>query len=273
MVEALVRSSNTYFVALEDQLGSVEGPVRMAQRMGLFSLDPVADQVIAEKRGSFTLGAEATSPLALASAYSTLGANGTQCDPTPVTAVLDRTGAAAHRRRRRAASTPATHCTPEAVPPAVATTLNQILIGDTALPDRHRHPRRHPGPRDRGQDRHQPEPLLGRLRRLHPAVRRERHGAQPEAQPGRRRLRRPGRRADLARRDAADPRPAQPRRPFPPAGLPLRTRTRRRRRGHGRRRAEDARGRRRRTTPPTCPADDAGRAPARPARTRTPVGN
>ena len=95
MVEALVRSSNTYFVALEDQLGSVEGPVRMAQRMGLFSLDPVADQVIADRRGSFTLGAEATSPLALASAYSTLAANGTQCDPTPVTAVLDRTGAAA----------------------------------------------------------------------------------------------------------------------------------------------------------------------------------
>ncbi len=51
MVEALVRSSNTYFVALEDQLGSVEGPVRMAQRMGLFSLDPVADQVVAENRG------------------------------------------------------------------------------------------------------------------------------------------------------------------------------------------------------------------------------
>ena len=100
MVEALIRSSNTYFVALEDQLGSVEGPVRMAQRMGLFSLDPVADQVVAENRGSFTLGAEATSPLALASAYSTLGANGTQCDPTPVIDVLDRTGAAAHRRRR-----------------------------------------------------------------------------------------------------------------------------------------------------------------------------
>ena len=52
----------------------------MAQRMGLFSLDPVADQVINENRGSFTLGAEATSPMALASAYSTLAANGTQCD-------------------------------------------------------------------------------------------------------------------------------------------------------------------------------------------------
>lgn len=133
MVEALIRSSNTYFVALEDQLGSVEGPVRMAQRMGLFSLDPVADQVIAERRGSFTLGAEATSPLALASAYSTLGANGTACRPTPVTGVLDRTGAPLTGADGLPLNT-GTFCTPDAVPPAVATTLNQILVGDTALP-------------------------------------------------------------------------------------------------------------------------------------------
>jgi membrane peptidoglycan carboxypeptidase len=131
--EALIRSSNTYFVALEDQLGSVEGPVRMAQRMGLFSLDPVADQVVAENRGSFTLGPEATSPLALASAYSTLGANGTQCDPIPVVEILD-----AYKRPLTDAEgavldlTP--RCTPGAVPEAVATTLNQILVGDTALP-------------------------------------------------------------------------------------------------------------------------------------------
>jgi membrane peptidoglycan carboxypeptidase len=133
MVEALVRSSNTYFVALEDQLGSVEGPVRMAQRMGFFSIDPVADQVIADRRGSFTLGAEATSPLALASAYSTLGANGTQCDPIPVTAVLDRTGAPLTSPDGAPINT-GDVCTPEAVPSAVATTLNQILIGDTASP-------------------------------------------------------------------------------------------------------------------------------------------
>ena len=133
MVEALIRSSNTYFVALEDQLGSIEGPVRMAQRMGLFSIDPVADRVIADRRGSFTLGAEATSPLALASAYSTLGANGTQCDPTPVTAVLDRAGAPLTGAGGVPVDT-GDHCTPGAVPPAVATTLNQILVGDVALP-------------------------------------------------------------------------------------------------------------------------------------------
>jgi len=133
MAEALIRSSNTYFVALEDQLGSVAGPVRAAQRMGLFSLDPVADQVIAQKRGSFALGPEATSPLALASAYSTLAASGTQCDPITITAVLDRTG---HPLARADGSRvlPRKSCTPGALPPAVATTLSQILVGDTALP-------------------------------------------------------------------------------------------------------------------------------------------
>ena len=133
MTEALIRSSNNYFVALEDQLGSIEGPVRAAQRMGLFSLDPVADQVIAQKRGSFALGPEATSPLALASAYATLGASGTQCDPVAVTEVLDRTGAPL----TGADGAPVEigrSCTPAAVSPPVATTLNQILVGDTALP-------------------------------------------------------------------------------------------------------------------------------------------
>jgi membrane peptidoglycan carboxypeptidase len=133
LTEALIRSSNTYFVALEDQLGSVEGPVRAAQRMGLFSLDPVADKVIKQKRGSFALGPEATSPLALASAYSTLAANGTQCDPVPVTEVLDRTGRPLTRSDGARLVT-GSSCTKGAVRPEVATTVNQILVGDTSLP-------------------------------------------------------------------------------------------------------------------------------------------
>ena len=134
MEEALVRSSNTYFVALQDQLGSVEGPVRMAQRMGLFSLDPVADQVVAENRGSFTLGAEATSPLALASAYSTLGADGTRCAPVPVTAVTGPDGSPLTLTDGDPPVEVGNDCTPGAVPPHVASTLNQILVGDTEAP-------------------------------------------------------------------------------------------------------------------------------------------
>ncbi|MGY1811482.1 transglycosylase domain-containing protein [Blastococcus sp. SYSU D00820] len=131
MTTALYQSSNTYFLALEDALGSVEEPVRMAEAMGLFQFsDPaLPQQIIDDNRGSFTFGAEATSPLALASAYSTLAASGTQCDVVPVTAVTDAWG--------EPATTPdgeplalGDRCTPEAIPPGVATTLNQMLRKD-----------------------------------------------------------------------------------------------------------------------------------------------
>src|SRR3954454_16723653 len=95
MEKALYMSSNTYFLALEDKLGSVEAPVRMAERMGMHFDAPnqyPADQIIAENRGSFTFGTDAVSPLDLAGAYSTLAASGTQCDPTPVTQILDVNG-------------------------------------------------------------------------------------------------------------------------------------------------------------------------------------
>ncbi|WP_233496153.1 transglycosylase domain-containing protein [Geodermatophilus sp. TF02-6] len=129
MEQALYRSSNTYFVALEDQLGSIEGPVRIAERMGMHFTVDSADEIIAQNRGSFTLGPEPTSPLDLASAYSTLAASGTRCDPTPVTSVLDRDG-----RPLAGADgsplVPGDACTPEAVRPAVADTLAQMMRKD-----------------------------------------------------------------------------------------------------------------------------------------------
>jgi membrane peptidoglycan carboxypeptidase len=138
MVGALVRSSNTYFVALEDRLGSVEGPVRMAERMGMTFDQPnqsPAQQIIDENRGSFTLGAEATSPLDLANAYATLGAQGTQCDPVPVTQVLDRDGQPLTRDGQPVVPAAGANCTPEAIPPNIANTLASILVGDTARPE------------------------------------------------------------------------------------------------------------------------------------------
>ncbi|WP_369255427.1 transglycosylase domain-containing protein [Geodermatophilus amargosae] len=137
MVGALVRSSNTYFLAMEDRLGSVEGPVRMAERMGMDFDQPnqtPADQIIAENRGSFTLGAEATSPLDLANAYATLAAQGTQCDPVPVTQVLDRNGQPLTGDDGQPLVTGG-NCTPEAIPAPVANTLANILVGDVALPE------------------------------------------------------------------------------------------------------------------------------------------
>jgi membrane peptidoglycan carboxypeptidase len=129
MEKALYMSSNTYFLALEDALGSVEAPVRIAERMGMNFTATPADQIIAENRGSFTLGAEATSPLDLASAYGTLAANGTQCDPIPVTAVLDRNGQPLTGEDGEPVLT-GDSCTPEAIPSGVATTMNQMLRKD-----------------------------------------------------------------------------------------------------------------------------------------------
>jgi membrane peptidoglycan carboxypeptidase len=131
LTTALYQSSNTYFVALEDALGSVEEPVRMAERMGLYQFGPagLSQQVIDESRGSFTLGPDATSPLGLASAYSTLAAGGTQCDVTPVTAVLDRFGQPAEDADG-APLVKDDQCTPEAIPAGVANTLNQMLRKD-----------------------------------------------------------------------------------------------------------------------------------------------
>jgi membrane peptidoglycan carboxypeptidase len=131
LTTALYQSSNTYFLALEDALGSVEEPVRMAEAAGLFQFSPpeLPQQIIDENRGSFTFGAEATSPLALASAYSTFAAGGTQCDVVPVTAVLDHRG----RPAVGAGGEPlpvGDRCTPEAIPPGVANTMNQMLRKD-----------------------------------------------------------------------------------------------------------------------------------------------
>ncbi|SNS03216.1 Membrane carboxypeptidase (penicillin-binding protein) [Geodermatophilus saharensis] len=131
LTTALYQSSNTYFLALEDALGSVEEPVRMAEAAGLFQFSPpeLPQQIIDENRGSFTFGAEATSPLALASAYSTFAANGTQCDVVPVTAVLDATGQPAVGADGEPLPV-GDRCTPEAIPPGVATTMNQMLRRD-----------------------------------------------------------------------------------------------------------------------------------------------
>jgi membrane peptidoglycan carboxypeptidase len=126
--EALYTSSNTYFLALQDQLGSVEGPVRMAQRLGLSSLDPIADRIVAENRGSFSFGAEATSPLALTSAYATLAGRGLRCAPSPVDEVLGPDGEPL-TRPDGSPLLPQDRCR-QVVTPGLADTLNRALLKD-----------------------------------------------------------------------------------------------------------------------------------------------
>jgi membrane peptidoglycan carboxypeptidase len=130
MADALVRSSNAYFVGLEDTLGSVDGPVHEAQAMGNSSItDKVAAKYINGRFGSFTLGPEGTSPLALADAYATVFSGGTQCNPTPVTGVLGPDGKPLAGKDGKPLDT-GTHCTPDVLPAPVAHTIAQVLRGD-----------------------------------------------------------------------------------------------------------------------------------------------
>jgi len=136
MVGALVRSSNTYFLALSDRLGSVEPAVRISERMGMTydqSTQNSADEIVEGNFGAFTLGFNATSPLALANSYATLGAEGTMCTPVPVTEVLDRNGKPLMGDDGEPV-VKGDNCTAESIPANIANTLSNILIGDVATP-------------------------------------------------------------------------------------------------------------------------------------------
>lgn len=98
--DALATSPNTTFVALEDRIGSIDPVVEMAWRLGmresLSTLDPdgtpLRDAIKADRRGSYTLGPEPTSPLDLANVGATLMSGGTWCPPTPLDSMVDRNG-------------------------------------------------------------------------------------------------------------------------------------------------------------------------------------
>jgi membrane peptidoglycan carboxypeptidase len=100
--------------------------------MGMHFDDPInqhpAEYYIDNQLGSFTLGPDATSPLDLASAYSTVAAGGTHCDPTPVTSILDSTGQPLKGADGKPIDT-GDHCKPEALSAGVANTLANMMVG------------------------------------------------------------------------------------------------------------------------------------------------
>ncbi len=129
---ALALSPNTTFVALLDELGSVDPVVDMAHRLGMReslalpagSGRTVGEAVRAEERASFTLGPVPSVPLEVANVAATLVSGGVWCPPTPIASVTDSAGAPVEL--------PLAACE-QVVPEALADTLAVGLSADHTI--------------------------------------------------------------------------------------------------------------------------------------------
>jgi len=98
MYSGFGKSVNTYWIQLEQRVGAA-AVVAMAQRLGLTWHNEV-DRRLAQPRyadtwGAFTLGVADTTPLEMAGAYATVGADGMYCEPLPVRSITGPDGTAA----------------------------------------------------------------------------------------------------------------------------------------------------------------------------------
>jgi membrane peptidoglycan carboxypeptidase len=95
MWQALTGDVTTYFVPLEEQIGSAR-VIDVAERLGIRFPDPSdAGLIMTEGKanwGSFALGVSGTTALDLATAYATIAADGKHCDPRPVQQITDPAG-------------------------------------------------------------------------------------------------------------------------------------------------------------------------------------
>jgi membrane peptidoglycan carboxypeptidase len=83
-------SVNTYFVPLEDRIGTA-GPIDVARRLGI-TISPTLHINNPATFGAFTLGVIPVTPLQMASAYGTVANNGVYCTPLPVKSITNSTG-------------------------------------------------------------------------------------------------------------------------------------------------------------------------------------
>src|SRR5207244_3935252 len=80
MTSALWNSVNNYFIKLEEQTGLCD-PARLAAAAGLtIDSDNGAGKPL-QQLGSFTLGTNQVTPIAMANAYATFAAHGVYCKP------------------------------------------------------------------------------------------------------------------------------------------------------------------------------------------------
>ena len=91
MTSALWNSVNNYFIKLEEQTGICE-PAKLAAAAGLTIDSDNGTGKPLEQLGSFTLGTNQVTPLAMANAYATIAARGMYCKPIALTGIVDTSG-------------------------------------------------------------------------------------------------------------------------------------------------------------------------------------
>ena len=121
-------SVNTFYVQLEERTG-VERPAAIAESLGVKQFAEGRAQAPLLRSGSFTLGTNEISPLAMAGAYATFAARGLYCPPNPIAEVIDADG--------KQVGLPAPPCQ-QALEQDVADTMNQVLRGVIDGPSRGR---------------------------------------------------------------------------------------------------------------------------------------
>jgi len=134
--QAMATSPNTGFVKLEDDLGLAK-VVDLAVAMGMKgyelpagevdqaftgSTNTFAQELVAQKVVSFTLGVAPVSPLELANVGATMVSDGLWCPPTPINSVVDRNNNVVAVKQSQPCA--------QAITPAVARTLTIAMGAD-----------------------------------------------------------------------------------------------------------------------------------------------
>lgn len=126
---AIARSSNTWFVKLEEQVG-VLNVADMAERLGITSLPRTGKGAITARDASLTLGTYEVSPVEMAGAYATFAAHGIHCTPHPIVSI---TGPREDGKIEQI-EVPDPDCH-QAIQPAVADTVADIMTATIDGPD------------------------------------------------------------------------------------------------------------------------------------------
>ncbi len=119
IVSGTRNSVNTFYLQLLERTG-VERPAQIAEAFGLRQFEDGSPTAPLHRGGSFVLGVNEVSPLAMSAAYAGIAARGLYCPPRPVLSVTRADGTQVEL--------PAQPCT-QAIAPEIADTMASVLRG------------------------------------------------------------------------------------------------------------------------------------------------